>query len=1168
MADKLTPQQSQAVHNRGGKLLVSAAAGSGKTKVLVDRLMTYLTEENDPANLDDFLIITYTKAAAAELRGKIAAKLSQRIAEEPENRHLQRQMQRLFLAKISTVHGFCGDVLREYAYRLDIPADFRVADENECREIRNQVLKDLLDRAYTNADDPDFRAFVDTQGLGRDDRLVPQIIESVYDRARCHLNPRQWLDTCLSLLDAKNARDASETRWGRYLIEDLHDYLNCQIRVIEECVRLLEACDGMEKAAVNLKETLLQLQALRAEETWDGIVRKREIDYGRLVFPKKNSNPELTDRVKAARNGCKKGLERKLRSFTDDSVQVLEDLSQTACGARGLVELVTQFGRDYQAVKRSRRILDFSDLEHNTLDLLLGKSRSNPSSAAGEIGRRYREILVDEYQDSNGVQDAIFSALSREKQNCFLVGDVKQSIYQFRLADPGIFLEKYETYAPAEQAMPGQGRKVLLSHNFRSGAEVIEGVNHVFTTCMTPKVGGLRYTEEEALREGVPHIPLPDPGVELYALETVADTYGEEAAFVAGRIREMLASGTLVRDGDTLRPVTPEDIVILLRSPGSAGACFQRALEAVGIRCSSGGGTDLLQTQEIATFRSLLQTVMNPRQDIPLLSVLASPVFGFTAEDLAQIRSKRKKGSFYDALAYSGYPKAEEFLILLETLRAEAKRTTLTGLMEKCLLLTRMDSVYAAIPGGETRAANIQTFFQYASDFEQGGLRPLSQFLEHLELMEERGLITSAAAGTGCVSIMSIHKSKGLEFPVVFLCNLSRRFNQEDLRGQILCDRTLGLGLSAVDAKNRVRYPSLAKRAISLKMAAESVSEEMRVLYVAMTRARDRLVMTYASQTLVSDLQDIVLRRDFDGGELLGREATCMGDWVLLAAVGRREAGQLHNLGGRPEETALSDFPWRIQTSAIPVQSRNASADAEEAPVVPADLEERLRRSLAFQYSHIPATHTPSKQTATGRKGRVKDAEAAEDAEIPQKAERNWREPAFLVRREEGRSYGSAMHAALQYLKYENCGNLQAVSKEIQRLVSEGFLTEEQGKLVNCEKLARFFQTEIGEKLLGGAPCLREFKFSILDDGGNYAEGLAGERVLLQGVVDCALLEPDGITVIDFKTDRVTEETVDAACRRYSIQVQTYADALSRIYEMPVKQKLLYFFALDRFVEI
>ena len=1170
MAETLTPQQKQAVENRGGKLLVSAAAGSGKTKVLVDRLMTYLTDPIAPANLDDFLMITYTKAAAAELRGKIASKLSKAIADAPENLHLQKQMQRLFLAKISTVHGFCADILREYAYRLDIPADFRVADENECREIRDSVLEGLLDRAYDSEDVPEFRDFIESQGLGRDDRLVPQIIETVYDSARCHLNPERWLAECLRLLENPGANDAAQTVWGSSLLEDLQEYLDCQIQVFLQCIRMLEACDGMEKPTAVFRDTLRQLQELRNRSTWDEIAASHTINYGRLVFPKKGGNEEIAERVKAARNACKAGLEKKLRSFADDSGQILSDLRQSAAGAKGLIWLVNQFSQDYRAAKRSRRILDFSDLEQYALDLLVGKSRTAPTAAAAEIGSRFREILVDEYQDSNAVQDAIFNALSRERQNCFLVGDVKQSIYQFRLADPAIFLEKYNQFLPAQEAKPLQGRKVLLSHNFRSGGEVIEGVNQVFTACMSPKVGGLYYTQAEALREGIPHIALPDPGVELYALETVSDTYAEEAAFAAGRIQEMLASGTPVRQGDGLRPVRPEDIVILLRSPGSAAGYFQQALEARGIRCTTGSGTDLLQTREVATFRSLLQTVQNPRQDIPLLSVLASPLFGFTADDLAKIRASQKKGSIYDALLLSRDGKAETFLRVLDTLRQEAKYAPLTGLMEKCLAETRLDSLFAAMPGGDARAENLQTFFQYACDFEGGTRRGLVSFLEHLDTMQERGLVVSGTAGTGCVSIMSIHKSKGLEFPVVFLCNLSRRFNQENLRAQLLCDKKLGLGLSAVDRENRIRYPTLAKRAIAAKMAAESISEEMRVLYVAMTRAKDRLVMTYASQSLEKDLQNIALRRDFDGGTLLCRQADCMGDWVLLAAIGRMEAGQLHALGGRPDKLTVGSSPWHIAVSrsAEPDIHQPSSIEPVQENPIPANLEGQLRSALDFRYVHAAATKAPSKQTATGRKGRQKDAEAAECTGYTNPAERSWRQPDFLTSQVGGRTYGSAMHAALQYLRYENCADTQQVSREIERLVAQRFLTHEQGKLVRCEQIARFFQTEIGIKLRTGTPYLREFKFSILDAGKHYAEGLDQEKVLLQGVVDCALLEADGITIVDFKTDRVTEETVKAAAERYRIQVETYGDALSRIYEQPIKSRCLYFFSLGRFIEV
>ena len=1169
MADKLTPQQAEAVRNRGGKLLVSAAAGSGKTKVLVDRLLGYLTDPKDPANLDEFLIITYTKAAASELRGKIAAKLTERIAQEPENRHLQKQMQRLFLTKISTVHGFCSDILREYAYKLDLPADFRVADENECREIRETVMADLLDRAYETADaSPDFHAFVDTQGLGRDDRLVPELIEKVYNSAKCHLDPDGWLEKALSFADMDEMTDASETVWGKYLMDDLKEYLDCQIHVMKQCVEAVEKTDGFEKPAVNLKDTLYQLETLRGSQTWDDVVKHQNIDYGRLTFPRKCDDPELVERVKAARDACKAGLKKRLRPFADQSSQVLYDLQQSGAGARGLVALVKAFERDYSIAKRSRRCLDFADLEHKMLDLVLGKSRSGVTVAATEIGNRFREIMVDEYQDSNGVQDAIFSALTMKHNNCFMVGDVKQSIYQFRLADPDIFLQKYHAYADAQEAEYGQGRKVLLSHNFRSGAEVIEAVNNVFSTCMTPRVGGLLYGEAEALREGVPHIPLNSAGTELYALEIREDTYQEEAAFVAEKIHDMLEEGTLIRSKDGLRSVKAEDIVILLRSPGSVGGEFQRALEARNIRCASGGGTDLLQTQEIGTLRSLLQTIYNPRQDIPLISILASPVFGFTADDLAAFRAKRRYGSVYDSLVRDDSPKCKEFLCILDTLRKDARMHTLTQLLERCFALTRLDSIYAAMSGGDTRAANLQTFCQLAVDFEMGNHRDLGQFLDHLDAMEAKGLITAGSEGKDCVTIMSIHKSKGLEFPVVFLCGLSREFNRDSLRSQILCDRELGLGLSVADTKNRVRYPTISKRAIAARMMSESLSEEMRVLYVAMTRARDRLIMTYASRNLEADLKDIALRMDFDGGQLLCRDVVCPGEWVLMTAMRRTEAGELFAIGGRPANTYTSTIPWNIRVTEAPEEGETESALDVSISRFPKRAEEKLQEALAFRYGHTAATMVASKQTATGRKGRQKDAEVSEHTEEPKPLKRTWREPSFLSGDAGGKDVGTAIHAALQYVRYENCGSISDIQAEIDRLVRFGFLSERQGELVDCGMLNAFFQTDLGQRLVHGAKCLREFKFSILDDGVHYGEGLNDEQVLLQGVVDCAILEDDGITILDFKTDRVTEKTLPDVAARYAPQVLIYGEALSRIYELPIKGEYLYFFRLNRLIPV
>ena len=1169
MAEKLTPQQYQAVHNRGGQLLVSAAAGSGKTKVLIDRLLSYITDRSDPADLDAFLIITYTKAAASELRSKIAAKLTERIAQDPENKHLQKQIQRLFLTKISTVHSFCADILREYAYKLDLAPDFRVADEMECRELRDLVMTDLLDEAYRTADgDTDFLAFVDSQGLGRDDRFVPEILEKVYDSARCHQRPQQWLENCLNNSGLSDNTDIAETAWGAFLMQDLKQYLSVQTDIFRECLQQLNRTDGMEKPAANIRMTLTQLEALEAADSWNAVQEASDVDYGRLVFPKKNADPDLTERVKAARNACKRGLEKKLQNFSDSSQQVFADLKQSQSAMRGLIDLVMEFDRSFTAAKRSRRILDFSDLEHRTLDLLLGKSRSGPTAVADEIGRRFREIMVDEYQDSNGVQDAIFAALSRERQNCFLVGDVKQSIYQFRLADPGIFLEKYHAYADAELAVPGQGRRVLLSHNFRSGPEIIEGVNWVFQAAMRPKVGGLTYGEAEALREGIPQEPLPDTAVELYALDVQEDTYTEEASFVAERIRTMLQDGTCVRKNGELRPVRPEDIVILLRSPGTAAGYFQRALDARGIRCTTGAGEDLLQAEEICTLRALLQVIMNPRLDIPLISVLASPIFGFTASDLAEIRGNRKKGNFYEALCQSEQDKVGDFLDVLQLLRNAAKMQSLTSLLETCFRMTRIDSIYGAMTGGETRCANLQLFYQLAADYEKQGFKDLTQFLDYLNSVENRGLVVSGSQHPDAVTIMSIHKSKGLEFPVVFLCNLSRRFNMESLRAQILCDKELGLGLSIADSHKRIRYPSAAKRAIAVKMAEESVSEEMRVLYVAMTRARDRLVMTYASQTLESDLKDIVLRQDFASGELVCREATCMGDWVLLAALKKTEAGALHACAGIPRETCLGRYPWKISVCQAPEVTPSTQAVMEEPAKIPEEELVRIQKGLAFSYPHMSAAQMPSKQTATAQKGRVKDLEALENTEEPPQPVRKWRRPAFVTPQFSGREYGNVMHTVMQYISYEKCTDVAGIRREIAGLVARGFLTQAQAQAADPVKLSRLFASEIGRKLRSGIPYLREFKFSILDNGKQYDPSLEGESVLLQGVVDCALLEKDGITVIDFKTDYVTEETLSGILSRYRQQVQTYADALQRIYEQPVKAKYLYLFHLDRFVPV
>ncbi len=1169
MAEMLTPQQKCAVTHRGGNLLVSAAAGSGKTKVLVDRLLGYLTDETTPANIDDFLIITYTNAAAAELRAKIAAKLTERIAEEPENRHLQQQIQRLYLAKISTVHGFCSDILREYAYELDIPGDFRIGDENECSELQTFALEQVLEEAYEQlSSDEDLRTFFDSQGISRDDWQIPQILLQVYHSAKCHLDPEAWLRWCEEAGDPAGIADPAQTPWGRYLIEDLHRCADLHIDALTVCLNRALQNPDMQKQAALLEDTIKQLIALRGSAAWEDVCSHATINYGRLVFSKSCTDLQLIAEIKAARNACKVALEKKLKTFSDSAEQVLLDLKANMAVARGLTQLVRKFSAAYDRLKKQRRLLDFGDLEHKTLDLLLGKKRTLPTVVAKEVGKRFREVMVDEYQDSNGVQDAIFSALTAERKNCFMVGDVKQSIYQFRLADPGIFLEKYQKYTSGEDASAAAGKKVLLSSNFRSSGGVISAVNDVFSTCMSPELGGLIYGADEQLNEGIPHISLGEAEVELHGICVQEDTYAEEADFTARRIAALLDGSHMVRDKDTLRPIRPEDIVILLRSPGSVGGEFRYALERYGIRCVTGNMQNLLQTEEVETLWSLLQVIHNPLVDIPLVATLSSRIFCFGANELAEIRGKHKYSAFYKALRADEREKSKDFLELLKTLRNKARMHTLTELINDILAATRADSIFAAMPDGADRTANIQSFLQLAAAFEATGRRELGQFLEHLEILAEKGYSAPAEQQpANAVTIMSIHKSKGLEFPVVFLCGLSRVFNQESARAQVLCDKTLGLGFSCLDRKNRVRYPGIAKRAIAAKITADSVSEELRVLYVAMTRARDRLIMTYAARNLEHELQELAARMDVSKPLLLAKEASCPGAWVLQTALHRTEAGELFQLAGHTPSTVVETLPWQITvTDGMCAEPADYDEDRESVALTKMDYE-KIKSALSFVYPYESATNAPSKLTATQLKGRLKDSEAAEYT-TERKHHLSLRKPAFVESRATAKDYGNAMHAVMQYLDFSKCTDADAIRQEVERLVVNAYIPREYGDLVDCQAICDFFASDLGKRMMQNSDVIREFKFSILLNGEAYDPSLIGEKILLQGVVDCAILEDDGITILDFKTDKVTEESLSQIASEYIQQVSAYKKAISRIYQKPIKAAYLYFFRSRSFVAV
>lgn len=1163
MAEKLTKEQSAAIYDRGGRLLVSAAAGSGKTKVLVDRLMCYImgTDESGnqvekPANIDDFLIITYTKAAASELRVKIGTKLSEVIASNPEDKHLQEQLQRLYMTKISTVHSFCSEIIRRYAYRLDIPADFRQAEDNECTQMQSLVLDKVLNQAYDSIlENDEFRQFVDSQGFGRNDKQLNKVILQIYHQSVNFPDPDKWLDKCAAFMDVDGLTDVSQTKWGEYLMKELATGLDQAVAVMDRAFSIVSQCMQGTQLEIDMNECISQLHRLRNCTSWDEIIDKRNVVFPNLrSMTKKGSTPQQRKAIVFLQNTAKSILKEKLESIVDRSDVILEELRRCAPAVRGMCSVVKSFARAYDAEKRRRHLMDYTDLEQFCLTLFCGKNRDTITPIAREVGADYREIMVDEYQDSNAVQDMIFDALTNELKNCFMVGDVKQSIYQFRQADPSIFLKKYDTYADAHSAKPGEGRRVLLSHNFRSGDDILAAANAVFETCMRPELGGVYYDESVKLKKVEPLPPLDETAVEFYAVETSNGLKDEqEAAFVAQRISELLDGTHYVRDKERgMRVITPEDITILIRSPSSQEETFTQALAKKGIRYVSSRDVPLLETQENMLMIALLQVINNPQLDIPLATVLCSCVFGFTADDLAQIRSENPYCSLYDSLCRSRSPKAKAFVETISTLRAKARMAGICQIIEEIYACTQMTAVFSSMADGAQRLENMEALYQHAAEFESWGRKDLARFVEHIEIMDASKLKASQSKqSAGCVSITSIHKSKGLEYPVVFLCGLNRAFSIESLKAKVFTHKELGFGICATDNKRRILYPTISKKAIKQQMIKERNAEEMRVLYVAMTRARDRLIMTYAGSKVSDAVMQCVIAQNENVQDIHAQYSNGMGNWVLLSAVKRLEAGELFQISDHCDKAQIQEYPWLIRVVSPPALEdhvvKNECAGVSDA------LLRKIRNMQGFTYAHTNATEIPSKQTAT-QLNRIQS----------ERSERFWRKPG--QRKTGGSVYGNIVHGLMEHMDYGTNMDQAAIEAQLDALVSRGLLTREEKQSVDVGQLVTFFASDLGRMLKSHPNVLREFQFSILDELQDPA--LAGEKVLLQGVVDCAMLDDDGIVILDFKTDRVTESDLPEKVAHYQPQLRTYAKALSRIYGKPLKAAYLYFFRLGKAVPV
>lgn len=1284
MASQWTAQQQLAIETRGGSTVVSAAAGSGKTAVLVERVCHYLIAHQ--GDLDRLLIVTFTEAAANEMRQRIAAALRTRLTEDPGNQHLARQLALLQRAHISTIHSFCLWLLRRYFYRLELDPAFRVMDDGEDRLLQLEVLEALLEERYQNepADAP-FYALVDRYGDERG-AAIERLVLALHAFSESQVFPAVWLQEAALAFTLDPDAKLESLRWYPMLREQAVAKVQGAQAAFAAALRLAEQPGGpphYQKALLSDIATTQQLVDLIEHGDWDQIVEAfQTLKFTRAQAPHNQKSADIDDtvaeQVKALRQSAKDDLDDLKKSmFARSSAQMLADLRSLATPAAALSELVTAFGRNYLREKQARGLVNFADLERYTLQLLLSPDSTpqnfQPSPTALELQEQFSEVLCDEYQDINQVQDAILSLVAGEyggnddRPGTFMVGDVKQSIYRFRLAEPRIFLERCRC-----SRQNAAGKFISLAANFRCRQPVVDGVNFLFSHLMSTTIGDVDYNDEVALVHHATYPPVeqPEPVVEAVFLEgdphliddarrllsdgsgagraaagnAAAPAWGtahaladeesadadagearvadgsddidpsaleREAAYIARRIRGMVAGGGqnpyLVWDKDAkcYRPVRYRDIVVLLRATQVKASQFIDIFRSEGVPLYAETGRGYFQAPEVETMLALLSIIDNPRQDLPLAGVLRSPLVGLDAAQLAQIRLAAPDAEFYDAVAAYALHDDElgsqlaGFLAQLDTWRTKARRSTLAELVWSLYRDTSYYDYCGGLPGGNQRQANLRALYDRARQFDQFARHGLLRFLQFIADLRSSGADLGTAPALGenedVVRLMSIHKSKGLEFPVVFVAGLGTRFNQQDLTGTLLFDRELGYGPQVVDPVQHTRAHTLASMGVRESIRRAGLSEEMRILYVALTRARERLFLVGT----VRDVSTSAMRWRQAGRSVseqkrlpfyLATAARSYTDWIgpVLASCGEL-VPEVPVDGSSVITTSSPGWQVSIWPPVAVVQAFCATKVTEpvaatlpdHASQIESGLSEefrlRLERQLSWTYRWAEFGALSAKTTVTELKRR----EAQElDPENPSATTHKppvFRRPAFVL--DAGKlsatEIGTATHLVLQHLPLTSTVVPADIAACIERLVSGNYLTGQEGAAIDQQAIMRFLQDPIGQRLLAAArrgsdQVLREVPFSLaipvaelpgngsssvdvgvagaLADGAADAASVAGladaggaanvasvadaaDVVIIQGVIDCLFREPDGWILLDFKTDRLAVADLESAAR-------------------------------------
>ena len=1183
-----------------------------------------------------------------EMKERIANKLLDKIqALEnlpdlfPEDKrqiaYLEKQLSLLQTASISTIHAFCLKTIKSYFNVLDIDPNVQVAKEADLTIMKLEILENLLEEKFEE-EDADFFEVAQIYGSISGMQQLTQMILDINTFSKSTLFPYEWLREHADKL-CERYNTLEDTPWGKAIKDEAMEKITDLITLYEYAIFMCDHPSGPELYKQALESDLSYLIKMQEQETLDDLCKIiKKVDFEKLKPIKKDScDLDLKELIASYRKFGKESI-NKIKDELDliSEEHTLLDIMQAGKVIKTIIELVIEFDTRFQEAKKEQGLVDYNDLEHLCLKLLVkkevdeeGNEKLSYTDIAIELGNYYKEIYIDEYQDSNSVQETILQAIAGldndRRATRFMVGDMKQSIYRFRLANPLIFSNKYESWDKWQEHVIEEDKKnicIELSRNFRSRENIIDGVNDLFYQIMSKRVGDIEYNSFAELKVGNPYNQGNIEGkqiadsIQLYVLQTDAGSSQEEEeensaedlknieleAVMTADIIDKLLKGeenpTHIFDSEIgdYRRLEPRDIVILLRSIKDKANIFEEALENKGIGVYAEVKNSFFEALEIKTMLSLLKIIDNPIQDIPLITVLRSPIVGISYDELVHIRMASEE-SFYDALAkYVSTTEASQsvknFFDQLAQYREQSSYLSTEEIIAKLMVETGYYHYVGILPTGERKKANLRMLRKYARDFEESTGGRLFNFIQYMDKLEESNTPLDEAKLIGenenLVRIMTIHKSKGLEFPIVILCDTSKKFNTQDATNSILLHHELGFGPDYVDTKTNVRYKTLPKLAIKNKIISENISEEMRILYVAITRAKEKLFVTGVVKNIEAKAREWSLFGSRDGKSILPlgikQKATYL-DWIGMSLFAHEKIDAIRKIThSKPEYLFEGKAKWRFKVVnkdeiLLEMNKETHTMDSALSLLEKWDMnqiygqeKEEIYRRLNFQYGYQKATTLPTKLSVT----QIKNASTDKTLFIyNEEKETDYKKPYFTepIQETKGAYKGTLIHSIFQQLDFIKYNSEEKIKQQLMNLVKENKISEEAVKVVQFNRLVSFANSNIVKRMQKAKYVWKEKQFVYLIKASKLDESYPeDEEILIQGIVDTFFIEEDGLVIIDYKTDYINEtmldESIEMMKTKYQKQLQIYAEALSGITKMPVKQKYIYLYSIDEWIEV